>query len=103
MLIDFLESESIYRVYSREDLLEYFKSKENIHGTRKDYMEAKKKSWEYENKKYVELIINSDIDFSKFGWVSKVSEIINQKPQKVNSWMKRMMPEFYENSCFKRR
>lgn len=48
-------------------------------------------------------IINSGIDFSKFGWVNHVSLILNISPQKVNSWMKRNMLEFYENNCFKRK
>jgi very-short-patch-repair endonuclease len=104
MLIEFLDSKLTHRVYSREDLKEFFNKKyKRLHGTTKDYMEAKKKSWENKNKKYIEQILNSNIDFSKFGWVSKVSEIINQKPQKVNSWMKRIMPEFYEERCFKKK
>jgi len=51
----------------------------------------------------IELVISSDIDFSKFGWVSKLSKIIDKKPQKVNKWMKDIMPEFYESNCFKRK
>jgi hypothetical protein len=47
-------------------------------------------------------IIKSNIDFSKFGWVSKVSEILKIKPQKVGNWMKRNMLEFYDDNCFKR-
>lgn len=51
----------------------------------------------------IDKILNSGIDFSKFGWVGKVSIILNKKPQKVNQWMKKYMPEFYENNCFKRK
>jgi hypothetical protein len=46
---------------------------------------------------------NSDIDFSKFGWVSEVSKIIGITPPKVNLWMKRHMKDFYEDRCFKRK
>ena len=53
--------------------------------------------------KYIQLVINSGIDFSKFGWVTKLAPIINQKPQKVNVWMNRFMSEFYHNNCFKRK
>ena len=74
-----------------------------IHGNSKLYHEARVKKWEEENEKYIELVKNSKIDFSKFGWVNKVSQIINQKPQKVNSWMRRMMKEFYEENCFKKK
>lgn len=51
----------------------------------------------------INLIINSNIDFSKFGWVQKVSEILEITPQKVNKWMKRNMLEFYNTKCFKRK
>lgn len=51
----------------------------------------------------IELILSSNIDFSKFGWVSKVSKILNISPQKVNGWFKRYMSEFYNNNCFKRK
>lgn len=103
LLLEFLNSESSYRIYSREDLKEYFNKDKRLYGNRKAYMEAKKKKWEDANLKYVDMIKSSNIDFTKFGWVSEVSKIISQKPQKVNSWMKRMMPEFFEKNCFKRR
>lgn len=51
----------------------------------------------------ISLILNSDIDFSKLGWVSKTASIIGCKPQKVNSWMKKYMLEFYNVYCFKRK
>ena len=37
---------------------------------------------------FKEIIINSDIDFSKFGWVNKVAIILNISSQFVNRWMK---------------
>lgn len=52
---------------------------------------------------FIEVIKRSSIDFTKFGWVDDVGLIINQKPQKVNGWMKRFMSEFYELECFKRK
>ena len=50
----------------------------------------------------INLILNSNVDFSKFGWVGKVSSIINLSPQKVNVFMKKYMPDFYKN-CFVRK
>lgn len=47
-------------------------------------------------------IFNHGIDFSKFGWVTKVAEVLKIPPQKVSKWMIRYHPEFYEKSCFKR-
>ena len=36
-------------------------------------------------------------------WVAKVGELLGISPQKVNAWMKRYLPEFYESVCFKRK
>ncbi len=51
---------------------------------------------------FIKTIVNSDIDFSKFGWVTRVAELLGIKPQKVNMWMKRYLPDIYESKCFKR-
>lgn len=48
------------------------------------------------------IVLNSNIDFSKFGWVAEVATLLNIKSQKVNMWMKRYLPDFYETACFKR-
>ena len=47
-------------------------------------------------------LLNSNINFSKIGWVGEASKIIGITPQKVNQWMKRNMLDFYNNKCFKR-
>jgi len=47
-----------------------------------------------------QIIIDSNIDFSKYGWVKKVSDITNIRYQKVNKWMKKNMIEFYNDKCF---
>lgn len=49
------------------------------------------------------LILQSNIDFSKYGWVQKVSKLIGITVPKVNQWMKKNMHDFYEESCFKRK
>ncbi len=50
----------------------------------------------------IHIIEQSDIDFSKYGWVLKVSKLTGLLPQKVNVFMKKYMPEFYSN-CFIRK
>lgn len=71
--------------------------------TFKKYLEDKRiKNFE-KNKPLIEKIKNSNINFSKFGWVKKVAEIIGKKSQKVNCWMKIYMNDFYEEKCFKRK
>ena len=96
--------DSLLTIKEQPDYTEYFKLKEEKN---KKYIalpkgvKQKLKSdvkWE----PFKTIILNSNIDFSKFGWVNKVSEILKIKPQKVNKWMKRYLPDFYENNCFKR-
>ena len=55
--------------------------------------------WEKEQLKYISLILNSNIDFSKKDWTKKVSKILNRRSIKVRQWMKRFMPDFYINCC----
>jgi hypothetical protein len=49
------------------------------------------------------LILNSDIDFSKFGWVEKISKLTGLLSQKVNGFMKKHLFEIYKDKCFKRK
>jgi len=93
-----IENESDY-YYDIDDIVLKRKPK---YGTREQYFKIKKQENNKKQEKYINLILNSDIDFSKFGWVNKVAEIINQKPQKVNQWMKNYMFNFYNEKCFKR-
>ena len=44
---------------------------------------------------FKEIILNSGIDFSKFGWVQKVSKILGISTSKISKWMKRYLPDFY--------
>lgn len=53
--------------------------------------------------KYKNVIFEHNIDFSKYGWSGKVSAVLGILPQKVNSWMKKYHPNFYESECFKRK
>jgi len=56
----------------------------------------------YVVKQQIQQVLNSNIDFSKYGWVTKASKVIKITPQKVKGWMKRFMFDFYEQKCFKR-
>lgn len=71
------------------------------YGDRNMACKTKRKLWDIEQTKLITAVLNSGIDFKKFGWVNKVAVVINQKPQKVCNWMKRIMPEFY-TQCFKK-
>jgi hypothetical protein len=77
---------------------EVFKSK-----SRKEYTDCINEfNFKNIHSKRIEIISNSDIDFSKFGWAKRVSEITDLIPQKVKGWMSKFMPDFYESKCFKK-
>jgi hypothetical protein len=46
----------------------------------------------------IELVKSCDIDFKKFGWVTKLATLLNKHPQKINKWLKKYMPEILEGS-----
>lgn len=48
----------------------------------------------------IPLVINAGIDFSKFGWVSKVAKIIGRSPQHTREWMREFMPVIHDEQCF---
>lgn len=52
---------------------------------------------------YKDIILNSDINFCKFGWVTRVAKILGIRDQKVCNWMRRYLSDFYESSCYKRK
>ena len=101
-LILFIEEKSKYRKYDIEEIKQQYTYIPK-YGSKDDYLKAKKNKNDLKAKPIIENLMNSNIDFGKFGWVGKAAKIINIKPQKVNQWMKRHMPEFYNNKCFKRK
>lgn len=108
-------SEAFYpeRVMSNIKLKKYadystFIEKQNLIRNRKKLEISKLKKIKEENKEKAisdikVKILSSNIDFSSYGWIGKVAEIINISPQKVSNWMKRNMKEFYDSECFKRK
>lgn len=69
----------------------------------KEQNELKQQIKENQIEEVRQRLLNSNIDFSKIGWVGEASKIIGITPQKVNQWMKRNMLEFYNDKCFKRK
>lgn len=60
--------------------------------------EEKNKKKEIKQKKIIKIkteLIKSNINFKKFGWVTKVSKIIGISPSKTSSWIKRNIPDFW--------
>lgn len=66
------------------------------------YFQDKKIAFETKIKPKINELLNSEIDFSKFGWVKQAAIFLDIKQQKVNHYMKRFAPDFYKQKCFKR-
>lgn len=47
----------------------------------------------------VQMLMESSIDFTRFGWVTQAANLLQIRPQKVKQWMLRFAPSFYEE-CF---
>lgn len=51
-----------------------------------------------------ELLQNSNIDFSKFGWVGQVARLFGIPSEtKAGAYVRKHYPEFYQTKCFKRK
>lgn len=77
------------------------KIKISKYGTKKDFGLEQRRRNDEKYKPYIELIKNSNIDFSKFGWVKEVYKII--KINNPTKWMRRYMYDFWLENCFKRK
>lgn len=49
----------------------------------------------------IELILNSNVDFSRRGWGAKLAKLIGINSTNANIWVKKNMPEFHSKHCFK--
>jgi hypothetical protein len=50
----------------------------------------------------IEIVKNCNIDFSKNGWGKKLSYLFCLSPSATHTWVKRHMPDFYNEKCCKR-
>lgn len=88
-----------------EDFLnnEYYKHKKKLEIEEKKRLKKIEKDFEkrikYEERK--KIILNSNIDFKKLGWLSKLSKILKMSNNGIKKFMQKYMKEFYEN-CYKK-
>ena len=100
---------NIFEIREQPDYTEYFKIKQERDHKTQNKPKALLKGVKLRNntdikwEPFKELVLQSNIVFSKFGWVEKTSIILGISSQKVSTWMKRYLPEFYETRCFKRK
>lgn len=108
--VKWIESEGECRTFSLEDLgFDFIPDKiedalySKIAMRQEDKIDSSlKRSVSLESARW-DIIINSNIDFSKFGWVEKLSALFNISPNKAGVYVKQHFPDFYNERCFKRR
>jgi len=70
------------------------------------FLEEKKSSKEIFENEFIELITKlhetGEIDFKVLGWIQKLSDITKEVPHVSSRRIKRLMPDFYEQNCFKK-
>jgi len=108
------QNEIKYHKYDVDEIVHKFKKnnyrtydvkkiKPSKHKKSIEYFSDRKNQYDLRQIPNIEKIINSDIDFSKEGWVKKVSILIGISENKGSGWMKRNMNEFFINNCWKRK
>lgn len=102
--------QNIIKFYDQPDYFEYFCENEKRKNKKELALLAKEckaqKVKEDRTKKIEQIknkIISSNVDFSKFGWVCKISAITGILPSRVHIFMKMHMKDFYDTKCFKRK
>ena len=93
----------ILDIKEQPDYSEYFKKKEEKEKTTLKRGQKIRLKNDLKWEPFKELVINSRIDFSSFGWVKLVADLLDIKSQHVKEWMERYLPQFYKEKCFKRK
>lgn len=101
--LKWIEQNEMYRKYDVDEIIKKLNKHKLKYESKEEYNRKRIKNTNEKYKPLVEIVKNSDIDFSKFGWVKEMSNLIGMKEQKINKWMKRHMLDFYEEKCFKRK
>lgn len=49
----------------------------------------------------IDFVLNSGIDFTKYGWIKELSNLIAYSVQATLRWIKNNMKDFYNEKCYK--
>lgn len=73
-----------------------------LRGERYHRKQASKITSQQFKEQRIKLIIESDIDFSSYGWVKQASQLFGVSRNQASKWISRNMPDFYKD-CYKRK
>lgn len=80
----------------------YFLSRQETAALRRKQQEQKQQEKKDKKEKQIQerrdQILESGIDFSKYGWVNEVSKILGITGQATGRWIRRYMPDFYKQN-----
>lgn len=85
------------RIYKYREVV-----KKPQHRSRKKYLQEFKEKLNLKNKPKINAILAANIDYTKFGWKTKIAKILNVAPQSAGRWLKKYMPEIYQKYSIKR-
>lgn len=66
--------------------------------SRKEYFESRRRLELDKNQAKIKSVLESNIDFSKFGWGTTLANLIGIKPQKTKRWMTKYLPDIWETA-----
>ena len=85
----------------KENVISYKKYKDDIKNKIK--LKNEKERQDLIDKRKNIVLNSTDIDFSKFGWVHKLSIKFGISGNRSGYWVRKHMPDFYKEKCFKRK
>jgi len=88
-----------FTIDSEKDIVFFYNHRKEIEMEEKKMKKEKKEELIDEKR---QIILNSEINFSRFGWVAEVSKLLNLAPNSGGRWIRKNMPDFYESNCYKK-
>lgn len=80
---------------------DFVRFNENVANELRNNQSHKSQHQSFSKYERIQLIESSEIDFSQKGWGAKLSKLLGINASNANIWVKRNMPEFYANKCYK--
>lgn len=100
-LDNFIRNKEKYRKYDVDSLRHNTRKNTSKYSNVDEYTTAVKKENDLKYIDVIESIKKSNIDFSKLGWAQEVNRLTSIT--NATRWMRRFMPDFYKDKCFKRK
>jgi len=81
------------KLYDKDEDNHLYKTKKISEEAKKINKEKSHQKWLKNQQEKIDLVLSSNIDFTKWGWIGEVSKLIGISYQKVRKWMKKCLPQ----------